>query len=158
MEIRLAYDETEEVQNLFSEYTQMLVESDEVLGDYLKLQGYDAELQHLTEKYGLPHGRLYLAYVDGKAAGCIGLRRMDEETCEMKRLYVRPQYRGQKIAQKLVEKLLEEAKKIGYRTMLLDTMPFLQGAVRLYRNFGFYEVDRYNDSPVEDGIYMRLEL
>lgn len=157
-EIKLAYEETDQVQRLFSEYTRMLVETDSELGDYLQIQGYDAELLHLTEKYGLPYGRLYLAYVDGDAAGCIGLRRMDEETCEMKRLYVRPKYRGIDIASRLVERLIEDAGQIGYRTMLLDTLPFLQGAIHLYRKYGFYEIERYNDSPVEHAVYMRLDL
>lgn len=154
----MAYGQADEVRELFAEYTGMLVEADSELARYLQIQGYDAELLHLEEKYGMPYGRLYLAYVGGEAAGCIGLRRMDERTCEMKRLYVRPQYRGHRIADHLVRRVIADAQHIGYRAMLLDTMPFLPAAVQLYRKYGFYEIRRYNDSPVEDAIYMRLDL
>lgn len=118
----------------------------------------DAELKHLEQKYGLPHGRLYLAYCDDALAGCIGLRKIDEENCEMKRLYVRPEFRGQHIGNILVQKIIEDAKEIGYSHMLLDTLPFLESAIHMYKTFGFYEIESYNNSPMETSIYMKADL
>lgn len=109
-------------------------------------------------KYGMPYGRLYLVYYDERLAGCIGLRKIDNQNCEMKRLYIRPEFRGKKLANVLVEKIIEDAKKIGYSYMLLDTLPFLQSAIHIYKEFGFYEIESYNDSPMDSSIYMRLDL
>jgi len=158
VELSLAYDAPREVELLFSEYTQLLVEGDRSFQDYLAVQNYEGELGHLREKYGLPDGRLYLARCDGQPAGCIGLRKLSRENCEMKRLYVRPRFRGQHIGNLLVERVIADAGAIGYAHMLLDTLPFLQGALRLYRRHGFYEIPKYNNSPMSASIYMRLDL
>lgn len=152
------YDYPQEIKALFSEYTDMLIAGDPSFKEYLDIQNYDEELQHLEIKYGMPYGRLYLAFCDGEAAGCIGLKKIDEKNCEMKRLYVRPQFRGRRIGNLLVERIIRDAKEAGYLHMLLDTFPFLERAVHLYRNYGFYEIDRYNDSPMSTSIYMRLDL
>lgn len=153
-----AYGYTREIGALFSEYTQMLIAGDRSFQNYLAIQHYDAELQDLKAKYGPPDGRLYLALRDGEAAGCIGLRKLDSRRCEMKRLYVRPQFRGQKLGELLVRQLIADAREIGYSVMLLDTLPFLQGALRLYEKLGFTVIDRYNDSPMDTSIYMKLDL
>ena len=158
IEIKLAYDNNREIKELFLEYTDMLVENDSSVAKYLKLQNYDSELEHLTDKYGLPDGRLYIVKVENEVAGCIGLRKIDDENCEMKRLYVRPAFRGHKIAIKLIEKIIDDAKKIGYKSMFLDTLPFLEGAIHLYKKFGFYEVESYNNSPMDTTIYMKLDF
>lgn len=76
----------------------------------------------------------------------------------MKRLYIRPKFRGKKLGEILVEKIITEAREIGYSHMLLDTLPFLQNAIRLYKKFGFYEIERYNDNPMDTAIYMKLDL
>jgi N-acetylglutamate synthase and related acetyltransferases len=157
-EIKLAYDNKNEIKQLFSEYTDMLLKNDPYFSIYLNLQNYDSELEHLTEKYGLPDGRLYMVKVEDEIAGCIALRKIDDENCEMKRLYVRPTFRGHKIAYKLIETIIADAKKIGYKSMLLDTLPFLKGAIHLYENFGFYEIEAYNNSPIDTTIFMRLDL
>ena len=96
MELKIipAYDFPKEIGILFSEYTEMLIAGDPSFQEYLAIQNYDEELEHLDIKYGLPGGRLYIAFYDGKLAGCIGLRKIDERNCEMKRLYVRPAFRG----------------------------------------------------------------
>ncbi len=156
--IKPAYNFTEEIHILFSEYTKMLIAGDSSFQKYLEIQHYDEELQHLDTKYGLPGGRLYIAFYHGELAGCIGMRKIDEENCEMKRLYVRPAFRGKHIGRELVERLIEDAKEIGYSHMLLDTLPFLKSAVSLYKAYGFYEISSYNDSPVESSIYMKLDL
>ena len=158
IELKQAYDYKEEVKALFSEYTDMLIEGDSSFKEYLEIQNYDEELEHLEHKYGLPYGRLYLAYYGEELAGCIGLRKIDEVTCEMKRLYVRPSFRGKHIGEHLVKHIIQEAKAIGYSYMLLDTLPFLQSAVHMYKKYGFYEISSYNDSPMDTSIYMRLDL
>ena len=156
--IVLAYDSVDEVCGLFSEYTDMLINGDPEFREYLEIQNYDEELNHLETKYGLPDGRLYLAYYDGRPAGCIGLKKLDSLNCEMKRLYVRPEFRGMHIGGLLIQRIIDDAKEIGYKHMLLDTLPFLESAVHIYKKWGFYEISSYNDSPMESSIYMRLDL
>ena len=94
LEFILAYDHHEEIRALFSEYTDMLVAGEPAFAKYLVKQNYDAEVEHPENKYGLPGGRLYLAYCDKKLAGCFAIRKIDEEYCEIKRLYVRQAFRG----------------------------------------------------------------
>ena len=132
-----AYDRPEEVKALFLEYTDFLLKSDPSFAAFLELQNYDRELDHLEEKYGLPKGRLYLALVDDAIAGCIALRPLSDTECELKRLYVKDAFRGQGIAEHLVEKLIDDAREMGYDAMLLDTLPFLKGALHLYANWDF---------------------
>ena len=160
MEIQLipGYDHPQETGCLFSEYTDMLIAGDETFQKYLAIQHYDEELKFLEAKYGPPAGRLYLAFADGEAAGCIGLRRIDHENCEMKRLYVRPAFQGKGIGGRLVGQIIADAEEIGYSHMLLDTLPFLESALAMYKKLGFYEIPCYNDSPMETSIYMRLDL
>lgn len=160
MEITIipACDYPEEVRILFVEYTDMLLANDPAFRKYLDIQHYDEEISHLEQKYGAPGGRLYLAYGDGKLAGCIGLRKIDQKNCEMKRLYVRPQFRGNRMGNQLIGMIIKDAKEIGYSHMLLDTLPFLKSAVYLYKKYGFYEIESYNNSPMDTSIYMRLDL
>lgn len=153
-----AYDFPEEISVLFAEYTDMLIADDPSFQQYLNLQHYDEEVTHLESKYGMPFGRLYLAYYGEEAAGCIGLRKIDKQCCEMKRLYVRPKFRGAQIGKQLVRQIIKDAKEIGYSCMLLDTLPFLEHAIHMYKTFGFYETERYNNSPMDTTIYMRLDL
>ena len=112
-----------DVRALFEAYTAMLVTHDPAFQIYLDIQHYADELRAPAAKYAPPDGRLYLARVDGRAAGCIALRRLDGERCEMKRLYVQPQYRGRGLARQLIRRITEDARQIGYRCMLLDTLP-----------------------------------
>lgn len=85
-------------------------------------------------------------------------KNFDDFTCEMKRLYVKREYRGQKIASQLVDKIIDDAKIIGYKAILLDTLPFLQSAINLYKQKGFYEIPAYNNSPMSNSIFMKLKL
>lgn len=161
MDIKIVdgYDYPEEVRALFSEYTDILIANDaEFKKKYLDIQNYDEETAHLKSKYGLSEGRLYMLFADGKSAGCIGLRKIDHQICEIKRLYIRSEWRGKKLGETLVEKIITEARKIGYSYMVLDTLPFLQNAIRLYKKLGFYEIESYNDSPLDTSIYMKLDL
>ena len=158
MKILAAYDFPEEIKLLFSEYTDILIEGDASFKKYLEIQNYNDELEHLEKKYGLPYGRLYLAYYNDEVAGCIGLKKINGKKCEMKRLYVRPKFRGKQIGEKLIEKIIKDAKEIGYSFMLLDTLPFLKSAINLYKKYGFYEITSYNNSPMNTSIYMKLDL
>ena len=158
LELIPAYGHRDEIVTLFTEYTNMLMEQDETVRQYLILQNYEKELERPESKYGMPEGRLYLAYWDGRLAGCIGLRKLDEERGELKRLYVRPEFRGRRMGEALIRRILDDAREIGYRHVLLDTLPFLHSAIRLYREMGFYEIGCYNESPIETTIFMQYDL
>ena len=158
LELIPGYDRPAELLSLFTEYTRMLVSHDPSFQIYLDIQHYEDEIRDLKAKYGQPEGRLYLALWEGEAAGCIALRKLDEQRCEMKRLYVRPAFRGHKIGDALVDRILQDARAIGYRHMLLDTLPFLESAIHIYQKRGFYEIPCYNDSPVETTIFMQYDL
>lgn len=153
-----AYEYKKEIKSLFEEYTTMLIENDGAFAGYLKLQNYDDELEHLEKKYGLPGGRLYIAFAGGAAAGCVAIRKIDGGSCELKRLYVRPQFRYNGLGRMLLEKAVGEARAAGYKQMLLDTLPFLQSALKMYRAYGFYETEPHGYSPMATSIYMRLDL
>jgi len=158
IEILPAYDHQKEIIPLFAEYTDYLIKGDAVFAKYLEQQKFDKELEDLSVKYGMPWGRLYLLRCDGDTAGCIALRKIDENSCELKRLYIKPKYRGNGISKMLVEKIIADAKEIGYCYILLDTLPFLRSAIKLYRSIGFYEVEKFNDSPMVGSLYMRYDL
>lgn len=158
MKIISAYDLTQEIRELFTEYTELLIEGDAAFKGYLEKQNYNDELNDLEIKYGLPYGRLYVAYCDETLAGCIGLKKINEQHCEMKRLYVRPQFRGKHLGNLLVERIIKDAKEIGYSSMFLDTLPFLQNAIHMYKKFGFYEIESYNNSPMDNLVYLKLDL
>ena len=136
----------------------MLVSLDPSFRLYLDIQHYEDEVRDLEAKYAPPYGRLYLLLVDGKAAGCIALRRLDDRRCELKRLYVRPQYRGCGYSRLLLDRIVSDARAIGYTLMLLDSLPELESALSLYRSYGFVETACYNDSPVESTVFMELAL
>lgn len=156
--IELAYSYKQEIKQLFHEYTQMLIQENNDFQHYLDIQNYNQEIEHLKEKYGLPKGRLYVIKVDNEIVGCIGLRQLDQQNCEMKRLYILPKMRGKHLSDLLIKKIIEDAKEIGYEYMLLDTLPFLKSAIHLYQKYGFYEIESYNNSPINDTIYMKLNL
>lgn len=158
IEIVPGYAFAQEIRDLFSEYTDMLTANDPSFQNYLDIQHYDEEVGHLEEKYGMPDGRLYVAFCNGAAAGCIGLKKIDGQNCEMKRLFVRPEFRGNRLGERLIGTIISDAKAIGYSHMLLDTLPFLKEALHTYEKFGFYKIDSYNDSPMSASIYMRLDL
>ena len=135
LEIKVGYNEKDEIKKLFSEYTDMLIENEPGMAKYLKLQDYDYELSHLENKYGMPEGRLYIAYVDGSPAGCVCIRKLSNTNCELKRLFVRPKFRGHKLGEILVQKVIDDAKSIGYKNMYLDTLPFLEYTYTLNSDF-----------------------
>lgn len=141
-----------EVRALFLEYASSL-------GFSLCFQGFDQELAGLPGDYAPPRGRLLLARAGGEPAGCVALHGLEPEVCEMKRLFVRPQFRGRGLGRALLNAVLAEALALGYRRMRLDTVePVMGDAVRMYRAYGFREIAPYRENPIEGALYMELEL
>jgi carbonic anhydrase len=138
---------------------QLFREYETWLGLDLCFQGFEAELASLPGAYALPDGRLFLAYSGGELAGCIALRPLGNGLSEMKRLYVRDRFRGQKIGAELVNTLITAARDIGYRKLRLDTYPAKMGAAeKLYRSLGFFEIPAYYGNPYEGVLFMELTL
>ena len=138
---------------------QLLVEYGDSLNFSLCFQSFDEELRSLPGIYAPPRGKLVLARLDSKPAGCIALKPAGDLVCEMKRLYVRPEFRGHNLGRKLTTHLLNEARQIGYRFMRPDTIPGrMDKAISLYRELGFKEIPAYDDNPVPGALYMELDL
>ncbi|HEX6279509.1 MAG TPA: GNAT family N-acetyltransferase [Pyrinomonadaceae bacterium] len=137
---------------IFREYEQWL-------GLSLCFQSFEEELATLPGKYTPPDGRLYLARIDGEIVGCIAMRRIGVDVCEMKRLYLRESARGKGVGLTLIEKVIDDARSIGYTKMRLDTYPPKMGkAVRLYESHGFYEIPSYYDNPHGKTLFMEKLL
>jgi putative acetyltransferase len=137
---------------LFEEYAASLSES-------VCLQNFAEELAALPASYAPPKGRLLLATVDDASAGCVALRLLSDEYAEIKRLYVRPNFRGFGVGKQLMKAVLNEAKNIGYKSMRLDTLPKeMAAAVEMYRAFGFTEIPPYMKNPVAGALCMELDL
>lgn len=128
------------------------------LGVDLSYQNFDQEMASLPGAYAGPDGRLFFAEVDGRPAGCVGVRPFSDGTCEMKRLYVTPEERGHGVGKALTLAVIKAAKEIGYKRLLLDTLPSMRMAVKLYRELGFTESPAYYPSPVEGTIFLALDL
>ena len=137
---------------LFIEYAQSL-------GFSLCFQNFDKELAGLPGDYAPPEGRLILAEYQGRAAGCVALHKLGSGVCEMKRLYLRPEFRGKGLGRALAERIIVEARQIGYQRMRLDTVePVMKDAVAVYRKLGFKEIAPYCANPVAGAMYLELEL
>ena len=153
-----AFDRRNELIPLYEEYAAMLLETDPVFARSLAQQNYDEEILHLEEKYAPPKGQIYLVFVDGKLAGCVGMKPSDDSHAELKRLYVRPAFRGRNLGETLTRRIMDDARKAGYRYLRLDTLPGLKSALKLYRRLGFREIDPYYDCLVPGTIFMEIEL
>src|SRR6185503_5072805 len=139
------------VEALFREYVASLAED-------ISFQNVDNELASLPDKYARPTGVVLIARDGADAAGAIACRMVEPGVCEMKRLYVRPAFRGTGLGRELANELIEDARAQGYRTMLLDTLASMASARALYRDLGFVPVAPYYDNPLPGVMYMALEL
>lgn len=136
----------------------LLREYETELGVDLCFQGFEEELASLPGDYAPPRGALLLAEVDGAVAGCVALRALDAEACEMKRLYARPAFRGRGVGRTLAEAIIAEAGRVGYAHMRLDTLPVMTEAQALYGRLGFHDIPPYRENPVPGVRYMELSL
>jgi putative acetyltransferase len=141
-----------QARELFQEYAQSL-------GVNLCFQNFEQELARLPGHYAPPDGRLLLAEYDGQMAGCVALHKWEDGICEMKRLYLRPSFRGKGLGRVIAEKIIAEARSIGYQRMRLDTIgPLMKDAVEMYRKLGFREIAPYRPNPIAGAMYMELQL
>ena len=136
----------------------LLLEYAQTLGVDLSFQNFERELADFPSSYLPPDGALLIATHDARLAGSIAMRRLDRQVCEMKRLYVRPEFRGLRIGRVLADAIIEIARGVGYRHMRLDTLPGMARAQRLYRELGFREIAPYYFNPVPGTKYLELTL
>jgi|SRR5215213_7049679 len=145
-------DDIQQARVLFEEYASGL-------GFSLCFQNFDRELLNLPGDYAPPTGRLLLATEEDQPAGCVALRKLGPDVCEMKRLFLRPTHRGGGRGRVLVESIIEEARSLDYTRMRLDTLPGrMDKAIALYRSIGFVEIEPYCENPVEGAKFMELDL
>ena len=128
------------------------------LSNDLCFQGFAQELASLPKMYGPPRGALLLAEIDAAPAGCVAVRNLDAATCELKRLYVRPQHRGHNLGRRLAESALETARALGSQRVRLDTLPEIQPAQRLCESLGFRDIPAYYGNPIEGQRFMEAPL
>ncbi len=141
-----------QARELFLEYAKSL-------GFSLCFQNFDKELAGLPGNYAPPEGRLLLVECEGQLAACVALHKLEPGICEMKRLYLRPRFRGKGLGRALAERIITEAHQIGYQRMRLDTVePVMKDAVAMYRKLGFAEIAPYRTNPIAGAMYMELEL
>lgn len=145
-------EEITQARELFEEYAAWL-------GFNLCFQNFDRELAGLPGDYTPPSGRLLLALQNDEIAGCVAMRKIGEGTGEMKRLYVKPAFRGQGLGRVLTETIIEAARGQGYQRLRLDTLPGkMDQAIAMYRSLGFKDIERYYNNPYEDAAFMELAL
>ncbi len=144
-------DRLPEVRTLFTEYAG-------IVGFDLGFQDFDRELRELPGEYAPPPGCLLLAVGEGGAEGCVALRRLDGQTSEMKRLYVRPRARGSGLGRRLALAIIAEARRIGYARVRLDTVPSMKEAILLYESLGFRRIAPYRQNPIAGALFMELNL
>ena len=139
------------IRELFREYEQYI-------GVDLCFQDFENELKSLPGAYSRPQGRLYLIESGGEIAGCAALRKFDETACEMKRLYVRENFRGRGLGREAAELIVADARKIGYERMMLDTLPAMTEAIALYETLGFIKIPEYRQNPIVGAVFMEMKL
>ncbi|WP_434115018.1 GNAT family N-acetyltransferase [Paraburkholderia caffeinilytica] len=144
-------DQLDVVRAIFREYADSL-------GVDLSFQNFESELAELPGKFAAPRGRVLLARNNGNVVGCVAMRPLDELTCEMKRLYIRPSGRGQQIGRQLATRICQIAREAGYTRIRLDTLPDMQAAQRLYASLGFEPIPAYVFNPIVGTIFMERDL
>ena len=141
----------EQGKELFREYATSL-------GVDLSFQDFEKELITIDQQYRQPKGGLILAFKDEQPVGCAGVRKLEDDTAELKRMYVKVECRGYNIGVGLLERSLKLARELGYKKMRLDTLKNMTKAQSLYQSFGFYEIPSYRFNPLEGTIYMEKDL
>ena len=144
--------------NLIAKAKELFQEYAESLGFDLCFQNFEQELDDFPGQYSPPMGRLFLALSENQPIGCVGLRFFDKGVCEMKRLYVRPDFRGRKAGRLLAEATIKAGKVIKYEIMRLDTLQPMESANILYKSLGFRQIEPYRHNPIKGAIYMELIL
>jgi len=139
------------VRILFQEYANSLAFD-------LSFQDFEKELESLPGRYAVPEGCLLVAQNQDGIVGCVAVRKIDDGVCEMKRLFVRPEFRGTGIGRRLAMEIIQTAIRLGYSHMRLDTTPFMNEATSLYRSLGFYDTEPYCYNPVPGAVYLKLDL
>ena len=139
------------IRELFKEYEKSL-------GFDLDFQDFEMELAELPGEYAAPDGCLLLAFYENEVAGCAGLRKLEQGICEMKRMYVRSNFRGKGIGRVMSVRIIEIARAIGYKHMRLDTIDTMRTAISLYKSLGFKKIEPYRYNPVNGANYMELLL
>lgn len=137
---------------------KLLREYEAHIGVDLCFQGFEEELRSLERVYGPPGGRFLLVHQEGQTAGCVAVRDIGNQICEMKRLFLRPEFRGRGLGRKCAEQIIREAREMGYVAIRLDTLPVMRETIDLYRSMGFCEIPAYMSSPVEGSRCMELGL
>ena len=148
---KIKQSDIENTKELIKEYLTW-IEND------LSFQQIDKELATFPEKYEEPGGSFFIAKDGDTIVGCIGLRKIQNEVCEMKRLYIKDKYKGIGLGKELIITIIEEAKKKGYRKMRLDTLPKMKAALKLYKEFGFYQIEQYIENPIVGAVFMEKIL
>ena len=142
----------------YREATALLREYEVEIEVDLCFQGFEEELQNLDRVYGSPGGRFFLVRQGERTAGCVALRDLGGGICEMKRLFLRPGFRGNGLGRECAERIVRTARELGYRAMRLDTLPAMRSAIALYRSMGFAEIAPYTENPCEGALFMELGL
>jgi len=138
-------------QNLIREYADSL-------GFSLDFQNFEQEIDQLTSYYGPPTGAIVLTKAQEEYVGCTCVRNLGDGIAEIKRMYVKPNFRGQGFGRQMLLKAIEEAKRLGYRFLRLDTIPDMESAIRLYLSVGFYEIEDYTYNPIPGARFMEYKL
>lgn len=144
-------DKYKELAGLFREYERYL-------GFELTFQNFTAELEHLPAMYGPPDGRAYLLEQDDMAFGCVAVRKLEDGVGEIKRMYLKPDYRGKGFGKVLMDLALDASHELGYRKVRLDTLDTMKAALAVYKKAGFYEIPKYRENPFENAVFMEKKL
>ena len=142
----------------FDNTRKLFIDYAESLGFSLSFKGFKDELEHLPGKYAAPEGCILLAWDELDCVGCAGLRPLSDDVCEMKRLYVKPLYRGTGLGRLLAEKIVQLGIEKKYAKMLLDTLNSMQSAMKLYKSLGFVKIEPYYNNPHPEVVFFELDL